>query len=106
MLSGSIGKQIRDYRLKKNLRQEDLAEKVNVSPNYIGMMERDEKIPALDTFVDILNVLDASADIVLSNVLKNGYKTKNSVLDEKLSKLTEAERNKIYNVIDTLIKNS
>lgn len=106
MLSGSIGKQIRDYRLKKNLRQEDLAEKVNVSPNYIGMIERDEKIPALDTFVDILNVLDASADIVLSNVLKNGYKTKNSVLDEKLSKLTEAERNKIYNVIDTLIKNS
>ena len=106
MLSGSIGKQIRDYRLKKNLRQEDLAEKVNVSPNYIGMIERDEKIPALDTFVDILNVLDASADIVLSSVLKNGYKTKNSVLDEKLSKLTEAERNKIYNVIDTLIKNS
>jgi len=106
MLSGSIGKQIRDYRLKKNLRQEDLAEKVNVSPNYIGMIERDEKIPALDTFVDILNVLDASADIVLSNVLKNGYKTKNSVLDEKLSNLTEEERNKIYNVIDTLIKNS
>ena len=76
MLSGSIGKQIRDYRLKKNLRQEDLAEKVNVSPNYIGMIERDEKIPALDTFVDILNVLDASADIVLSSVLKNGYKTR------------------------------
>ncbi|MBQ4104367.1 MAG: helix-turn-helix transcriptional regulator [Clostridia bacterium] len=106
MLSGSIGKQIRDYRLKKNLRQEDLAEKVNVSPNYIGMIERDEKIPALDTFVDILNVLDASADIVLSSVLKNGYKTKNSVLDEKLSKLTETERNKIYDVIDTLLKNS
>ncbi len=106
MLSGSIGKQIRDYRLKKNLRQEDLAEKVNVSPNYIGMIERDEKIPALDTFVDILNVLDASADIVLSSVLKNGYKTKNSVLDEKLSNLTETERNKIYDVIDTLLKNS
>lgn len=106
MLYGSIGKQIRDYRLKKNLRQEDLAEKVNVSPNYIGMIERDEKIPALDTFVDILNVLDASADIVLSSVLKNGYKTKNSVLDEKLSKLTETERNKIYDVIDTLLKNS
>jgi len=104
MLSGSIGKQIRKYRLKKNLRQEDLAEKVNVSPNYIGMIERDEKVPALDTFVDILNVLDASADIVLSDVLKNGYKIKNSVLDDKLSQLTETERNKIYDVIDTLIK--
>lgn len=106
MLSGSIGKQIRDYRLKKSLRQEDLAEKVNVSPNYIGMIERDEKIPALDTFVDILNALDASADIVLSDVLKNGYKIKNSILDDKLSKLTESDRNKIYDVIDALIKNS
>ena len=38
--------------------------------------------------------------------IKNGYKTKNSVLDEKLSKLTETERNKIYDVIDTLLKNS
>lgn len=106
MLSGSIGTQIREYRLKKNLRQEDLAEKVDVSPNYIGMIERDEKIPSLDTFVNILNVLDASADIVLSNVLKSGYKIKNSVLDDKLSKLTEAERNKIYDVIETLLKNS
>lgn len=106
MLSGSIGKQIREYRLKKNLRQEDLAEKVNVSPNYIGMIERDEKVPALDTFVDILNVLDASADIVLSDVLKNGYKIRNSVLDDKLSQLTETERNKIYDVIDALLKNS
>lgn len=106
MLSSSIGTQIREYRLKKNLRQEDLAEKVNLSPNYIGMIERDEKIPSLEKFINILNVLDASADIVLSSVLNNGYKTKNSVLDEKLSKLTETERNKIYDVIDTLLKNS
>ena len=105
-MATKLSQYVKDLRKQYRLTQEDLAEKVNVSPNYIGMIERDEKIPALDTFVDILNVLDASADIVLSNVLKNGYKTKNSVLDEKLSKLTEAERNKIYNVIDTLIKNS
>ena len=32
----SIGKNIRSCRIEKKLRQEDLAEKTFLSPNYIG----------------------------------------------------------------------
>ena len=31
----SIGKYIRQYRIEKKMRQEDLAEKTDLSPNYI-----------------------------------------------------------------------
>lgn len=102
----TIGKNIRKYRLAKKLRQEDLAEKAGLSANYIGMVERGEKIPSLETFITILNALEVSADMVLVDVVSTGYIVKNSILNEKLSKLSNDDREKIYEVIDTLIKHS
>ena len=102
----SIGKNIRQYRLEKKLRQEDLAERSGLSTNYIGMVERGEKIPSLETFIGILNALEISADMVLTDVLAVGYTIKSSILTEKLSKLSADERSRIYDVIDTMLKHS
>lgn len=92
----TIGKNIRKFREIKKLRQEDLAEKTDLTTNYIGMIERGEKIPSLETFINILNSLGVSADMVLSDVLDNGYKVKDSLLNEKLEKLVPEDRNRIY----------
>ena len=70
------------------------------------MVERGEKIPSLETFINILNALGVSADMVLSEVLNTGYTVKNSMLNEKLEKLTPKDRDRIYEVLDTLIKQS
>lgn len=102
----TIGKNIRKFREIKKLRQEDLAEKTDLTTNYIGMIERGEKIPSLETFINILNSLGVSADMVLSDVLDNGYKVKDSLLNEKLGKLVPEDRNRIYEVIDTMMKHS
>lgn len=102
----SIGKNIRQYRLAKKMRQEDLAEKTELSVTYIGMLERGEKTPSLETLISILNALDASADVVLCDVLKAGYKVKNSLLEDKLSQLSQEDRTKIYDVINTMISHS
>jgi len=102
----TIGKNIRKYRLKKKLRQEDLAEKTGLTTNYIGMVERGEKIPSLETFIKILNALEVSSDMVLADVLETGYIVKNSILNEKLAKLSPEDREQIYEVIDTLMKHS
>ena len=88
------------------MRQEDLAEKTELTTNYIGMIERGEKIPSLETFINILNSLGVSADMVLSDVLDNGYTVKDSLLNEKLEKLVPEDRNRIYEVIDTMMKHS
>ena len=100
----SIGKHIRTCRIQKKLRQEDVAEMVDLSPNYYGSIERGEKIPALDTFITILNALELSADQVLADVLKVGYTEKNSALDEKMKDLSESERARIYDVLDVLLR--
>lgn len=86
--------------------QEELAERTNLSTTYIGMVERGEKKPSLETFVRILNALNVSADVVLCDVLNGGYTVKNSLLNEKLLKLSDDDRNKIYDVIDTMLAHS
>lgn len=102
----SIGKNIRKHRKIQGLRQEDVAEKTGISTNYYGVIERGEKIPALDTFVAILNALDISADQVLSDVLKVSYTARNSALDEKMKELPESERARIYDVLDVMIRHA
>lgn len=102
----SIGKNIRKFRLERNMRQEDLAEMTNLSANYIGMVERGEKIPSLETFISLANALNASADMILCDVIENGYIVKNSVLTAKKEKLSHEERLRIYDVIDALLKHA
>ena len=102
----SVGEKIRKYRKQKNLRQETLAEIVDLSANYIGMIERGEKIPSLESFVKIANALEVSADMLLSDILKAGYVVKESVLAEKLSGLPQKEKNRIYDVIETMLNHN
>lgn len=102
----SIGKNIRKYRLMRKLRQEDLAEKADLSINYVGAIERGEKMPSLESLISIINALGVSADMILADVLDNGYLVKDSLLAQKLDKLPAEDRSQIYDVIDTMIKHS
>lgn len=102
----SIGRNIRKYRLIKKLRQEDLAEKADLSTNYVGALERGEKIPSLETLINIINALGVSSDMILADVVDVGYTVKDSLLAEKLDKLSAEDRKNIYDVIDTMVKNS
>ena len=99
----SIGKNIRKYRLARNLRQEDLAELAGLSTNYVGAVERGEKLPALETFIEIVNTLGVSADMVLSEVVA-GYKVRTTQLSEQLEKLSDSDRRKVCAVVEALIK--
>ena len=100
----SIGKNIRKFRHHRELRQEDLAEATGLSINYIGAIERGEKIPALETFIDICNALSATSDMVLCDVLHEGYRTKDSKLEEQMENISAEDRKRIIDVVEVLLK--
>ena len=60
----------------------------------------------LKTFITILNAIGASADVVLSDVLENGYEVKNSLLADKLKSLNKDKLSLVYEVLDALLKHS
>jgi len=104
LINDSIGKRIRKCRESKGWKQETFAEKAGLSVSYIGMIERGEKLPKLETFIVIANVLEVSADILLADVLTTGYTIKNSLLSEKIGRLGKEDQEQIYDVIDTMLK--
>ncbi|WP_390410272.1 helix-turn-helix domain-containing protein [Lacticaseibacillus jixiensis] len=52
-----IGQKIRDLRIQKNLTQEELGERTDLSKGYISQLEHGQSSPSMETFFDILNVL-------------------------------------------------
>lgn len=99
----SIGKKIREYRKERGLIQDELAEKVNLSPNHMGAIERAEKNLTLTTLINIANALDVTADMLLCDEIQNGYRIKTSMLTEKLEKLSPTDRNKILQMVEIML---
>lgn len=102
----SIGKNIRKFRHLRKLRQEDLAEMTGLSTNYIGAVERGEKLPSLETFIDIINALSVSSDLILCDVVHEGYQIRASEFSEQLKGLSVEDRQRILAVVDILIKHA
>ena len=48
-----IGGQIRDFRLRKNLSQVELAKKLNITPSALSQIENNQSLPSLPLFVEI-----------------------------------------------------
>lgn len=102
----TIGRNIRRVRTEKKWNQAQLAERAGLSENYIGNIERGEKLPSLETFITLVNALGTSADVLLADVIDVGYQVKNTVYAEKLAGLSPQERARIYDVIDALLRHA
>ena len=53
----SIGERLKRLRIQKNLTQEELGERTDLSKGYISQVERDLASPSMETFFHILQVL-------------------------------------------------
>lgn len=60
-IAAILGSNIRRYRKQVHLTQETLAEKLNLSQNYLGQVERGARSPSLSTLDRIAQVLKVEA---------------------------------------------
>lgn len=73
-----LGKKLRSYRASCGWSLKECAERIGISTRYLADIERGDKVPKLETFVQILNTLSASADDVLQDSLLVGYESKSN----------------------------
>lgn len=94
-----VGKRIRSARKSKNLTQDELAEKTNISSKFVSNIEQNRSTFSVDTLVDICNVLEVTTDYVL---LDSVYASKEMMMDEIADKLKKCSTKNIR-LISSLI---
>ena len=65
----NIGNQLYELRKKKNLSQEEVAEKLNVTRQTISKWETDQSMPDLDKIVPLCELYGISADALLKGTV-------------------------------------
>ena len=86
----TLGLNIRSERKKQNMTIEDLAFKADITPNYLGKIERAQSKLSLEALVKIANALNITADDLL-------YHEFTSIPSKKI--------NKLNNQLNTISKN-
>lgn len=61
----NIQKRLREEIKSSNLSQKEIAEKLGINPSTISKYMKQDKFPAIDTFANLCDILDISADEVL-----------------------------------------
>lgn len=64
-----LGERMRAQREARGLSQAKVAELAHVTPNYVGLLERGQKLPTLDTLVKISKALQVEPGELLGKVL-------------------------------------
>ena len=101
----AFGKRLRTLRIEAKLTQEQLAEKADISPVYLGEVERGQKVLGLDKFINIIKVLDVSADYILCNELPTGEPYVFDEITVKLKKLDPKQRKTVLDILDGYLNN-
>lgn len=106
MVEAQIGKRIQSIRKQRGLTQEKLAEALGISTNHMSALERGIYSVKVDLLVQIMNNLDCTADDLFCDVIKNGYKQKASRLSDQLESLSPQDQKRIFDVVETMIRNA
>ena len=100
-----LGQRIREQRKEKGWTIEQFAERVDLSANYVGDLERGVKIPKLETFIRIVEVLDVSADVLIRDSVSSASHVADDELSKKLSQLTTGKKKAAIDILNAYTDN-
>lgn len=64
---------IKEYRIKNNYTQEELAEIINISPRQLQRIEKDENKTKIETIKKIIKVLNIPDEEILKYIKSKKY---------------------------------
>ena len=99
----AVGTRLKAVRTERGLTQEQLAQLVDLSPNYLSNIETGLKTPKLDTFVKIINALQCDANTLLADVVDVTGSEESGQLSKALAVLPPNEQRRIKKVLEVLI---
>lgn len=99
----SIGSNIRKARMRASLTQEEMSERIGVTPQYLSDLERGLVGTSIPTLIRICTDLNVSADFILFGSSKEDYQT-NSTLIEKIQRLPKYKADMVEASVNILLE--
>lgn len=96
-----LGEQIRYVRNQQHISQEFLSELCDISPSFMGHIERGTRKMSMETFVSVADALHVSTDYLLYNQVPNSDATVTSII-ETVKQNNEAQYDKYISIIRAL----
>lgn len=100
----SMGMMLKSYRTKRGWNINTCAERSGVSVRYLADIERGDKMPKIETFINILNALSASADDVLQDSLAIGYQVRFFAALEEMETLDPVKQKQAMDICSFVIE--
>lgn len=95
----NIGSKIKELRIEKNLTQEELADRAELSKGFISQLERDVTSPSIATLIDILQCLGTNLTEFFSE------KTEEQVVFQEKD-FFEKRDSELHNTVEWIIPNA
>ena len=83
-----------------------MAELVDLSPMHVSVIERGVKLPKLETLINIANVLDVSADVLLQDVVNNQTKLRASEASELIKQLPREDQRRVLAALRSFVEST
>ena len=107
-LRKNIGKKIKLARSKADYTQEQLAEKLSLSPRYISQLERGIAFGSATTIIHVCKALNINSDFLFNDLIDNKTPILDTIVDDKFledyMKLNDYNKNVISALANQLIK--
>lgn len=97
-----MGNRIKVRRKELNIKQAELAEKLEISNNHMSSIENGRQKPSLDTFIGIRNYLNVTPDYLLLGSM-HAYNVPQDILD-KLHLCSQTDIELARDFIELLVK--
>lgn len=104
LFGGILGDAIRTTRIEQHISQEELAEKVGITPTHLKHIESEHRKPSIEVLYKIVSELNLSLDALFFS-----KKSKDNKLMQRTTFLLEQCNDKqlkvVYAMIEALLKN-
>lgn len=100
----TMGDRIREARKNKEFTQEQLAELLDISVESVSHIERGSRLPSMQVFIKLIEVLNVSADYILRDSISTGKLFGENALGSKIEQLSHKERIALEALIDTYLQ--
>lgn len=100
----ALGKRLREERIQCGMTQEQVAESINVSTAYIGLVERGERCVTLEKLVSLAQCFHVTIDFLLQDSILPTETMQDRQLLSLWNTATTQERSMILSIIQSVVR--